>query len=197
MGCGVKNCWVRFWRDRYTRLVAIIALLFVTGRLGYSLSSSGDGSAWWATAYWDIFRNGPKNSFSWTGPAETFFFALLTWIGAELAALSGDPNVSKLQAAKDRIRELETSSDELKRYKMKDLGGDTFAYALRPECKGESEQDHLLCPGCYDKKIKGLLQRVGDSHTRPRSYRCVYCDARHTLGENPPLITSPDIKRRF
>src|SRR5690606_20042946 len=60
--------------------------------------------------------------------------------------------------ARDRLRELEAEVGVLKqweakadRYALRDYGGGTFAYELRPD-QANGEPIHRLCPKCFEDR---------------------------------------------
>jgi len=79
---------------------------------------------------------------------------------------------------------------ENNRYKLRDFGGKTFAYELDPE-KANGEEPHLLCPTCFQKKRKSIIQFTRKLGNGQDSYRCSPCNEYIYLGEakyepNPP-----------
>ena len=59
------------------------------------------------------------------------------------------------------IAEFENWETEKARYKLVDVGsaGGVFVFLLRPEASYEDEPPHFICPNCYQKRIKSILQR--------------------------------------
>jgi hypothetical protein len=64
----------------------------------------------------------------------------------------------------ERVRELETEVAEVKawetekqRYQLADVGLGSLAYVLKPEAQ-DAEPVHTICPGCYQKRKKSILQ---------------------------------------
>ena len=88
----------------------------------------------------------------------------------------------------DQVRDLERKlagfeawEAERKRYALTDFGGDTFAYALRPEA-ANGEPLHRLCPNCFEQRRKSILQfefRTGASQDK---YLCPSCKTEFEFG---------------
>jgi len=88
----------------------------------------------------------------------------------------------------ERVRELETKMAKLeawetekKRYALKDFGGNTFAYELKPEETG-SEPMHRICPKCYGNGHKSILQSHGKNAVRQDTYQCTECKTDYNFG---------------
>jgi hypothetical protein len=88
----------------------------------------------------------------------------------------------------DRIRDLEKQiadfdewKAEKKRYEMKEFGGGTIAYALKPSM-ANGEPLHNLCCKCYNNGKKGVLQSRGINAYRQQMVKCSECDADFALG---------------
>src|ERR1700722_4631396 len=92
----------------------------------------------------------------------------------------------------DRIGELEKEvagfekwDAEKERYKLTDFGGNTFAYALKPEAT-RGEPTHRICPNCYEKRVKSILQSKGRNAYSQEIYVCVACKTEFNLGHRTP-----------
>ena len=94
----------------------------------------------------------------------------------------------------ERVGELETEvagfekwEAEKERYQLTDFGGNTFAYALKPEA-ANGEPPHRLCPNCYQKRQKALLQFEFVSGVSGREkWKCPSCSSEFEFGHhNPP-----------
>lgn len=100
---------------------------------------------------------------------------------------------SDLQAAIERVRQLEAHQSERARYQLVEAahGRGVFAYRLRASGELTERQDepvHFLCQPCFDAGIKVIL--------RLSPNRCVLLcptEARHHLriAEDPPLDAMP------
>jgi hypothetical protein len=87
------------------------------------------------------------------------------------------------------IRQLETEVAEAKawdtekqRYQLSDVGLGSLAYTLRPEAQG-AEPAHAICPGCYQKGKKSILQH--DSELHFGLLRCHECGAKLRVESKP------------
>ena len=76
------------------------------------------------------------------------------------------------------------------RYQLKDYGGNTFAWELKADA-ANSEPIHRLCPACFSKRRKSILQfdlHTGASQDR---YDCPACKAEFDFGirrDRSPLM---------
>src|ERR1700676_1598778 len=77
----------------------------------------------------------------------------------------------------DRVGELEkevakfeTWDTEKKRYELKALRVDVFAYMLKPEARG-TEPPHWLCANCYENGKKSFFQWTAETVNARRVYR--------------------------
>jgi hypothetical protein len=80
-----------------------------------------------------------------------------------------------------RVASLETWDHEQARYNLKDFGGNTFAYELRPET-AHGEPIHRICPHCFQRKHKSILQFRGrDAFLRDMA-KCDACGSEFSFG---------------
>lgn len=95
-----------------------------------------------------------------------------TLLVAQNDALHAQQVQSKQSA---RIRELEQTIEEFEdweseraRYTLVDAGqvGGVFVYLLLEEAAHEDEPTHYICPACYQKRVKSILQRDKVQGTR-------------------------------
>lgn len=77
--------------------------------------------------------------------------------GAIAAQASQAQLLDDVRQLKARLADFENWSNEEKRYALTDFGGNTFAYLLRPEMSN-GEPMHRLCPVCFQRKNKSILQ---------------------------------------
>jgi hypothetical protein len=89
----------------------------------------------------------------------------------------------------ERLRDLEKQvvafedwKAEKQRYEMKDFGGGTIAYSLKPEM-ANGEPPHRLCSACYQQGKKGILQPIGMNAYRQEGVRCADCGKEFALGQ--------------
>jgi hypothetical protein len=89
-----------------------------------------------------------------------------------------------IERVRDFEKQLATFEDwdaEKKRYQMKDFGGGTIAYSLKPEM-ADGEPPHNLCSACYQNRKKGILQPMGINAYRQQMVKCAECNKDFTLG---------------
>ena len=67
------------------------------------------------------------------------------------------------------------------RYQLKDFGGATLAYELKPDCVN-GEPVHRICPACYQKDRKSLLQPTGRVFSAQAQWHCPECKADFLFG---------------
>lgn len=114
---------------------------------------------------------------------------ILSAQGSALA--SNQDQFALLQSVRDleaKVVEMENWAAEEKRYELKDFGGSTFAYVLKPEEPG-SRNDHRLCSACFENRHKSTLQNMGGTHQGRQKYWCPKCKSEFKLGafvEPPP-----------
>lgn len=75
----------------------------------------------------------------------------------------------------ERIKELEQTVAEYEkweaersRYSLVSVGrsGGVSVYLLRQDAAHEEEPPHYICPRCYERRVKSILQRDGESRLR-------------------------------
>jgi hypothetical protein len=88
----------------------------------------------------------------------------------------------------EQVRELEAQvvgfekwDAEAKRYKLTDFGGNTLAYALKPEATS-GEPPHRICPKCYEDKTKSILQYRTSTAFGQERYSCPNCKTDFDFG---------------
>ncbi|MBN8941937.1 MAG: hypothetical protein J0H01_20685 [Rhizobiales bacterium] len=87
------------------------------------------------------------------------------------------------------------------RYVLRDFGGGTYAYALRPG-EERDEPPHLLCARCFQAGGKSILQFVLPGRDGRRIFECHACGKQSCLGRAVPerfAATDPPepVVRRF
>ena len=65
-----------------------------------------------------------------------------------------------------QLVELVQWQEDKARYELHRLASGSLVYRIKPDCQG-AEPTHYLCPNCYSKNIKSVLQFGGykDSHS--------------------------------
>ena len=79
--------------------------------------------------------------------------------------------VQRIGKLEKEIADFKAWEAEAKRYQLTEVATRVFAYALKPEAQG-AEPPHWICPGCYQKHQKSILQgfesgAFGWSHACP------------------------------
>ncbi|RIX97177.1 hypothetical protein D3218_19140 [Aureimonas flava] len=106
--------------------------------------------------------------------------------GAMQAQLQIMELADQLRQAKARIDEDEAWKAVAARYKLADYGGNTFAYELRQELAQE-EPHHRICPTCFERRKRSILQFRHKGADRQDLYRCVACETDFWFGLAQPL----------
>ena len=93
--------------------------------------------------------------------------------------------VSELEA---EVAGFKTWEAEKQRYKLAQFVPGAVAYLLkRSEARGEP--GHALCPNCYQRGIKSILQSNGERMVVKHGYACPSCKAAiSTGGDEPPAF---------
>ena len=87
-------------------------------------------------------------------------------------ALINENNELKQELNKIRGWELEKS-----KYKLTEISEGTFIY-LYQNSNDSNEPTHAICPNCYSKNIKSILQKVPNTNNK---YRCPSCHLQVSL----------------
>jgi hypothetical protein len=92
----------------------------------------------------------------------------------------------------EHVRELEKEvagfekwDAEKERYRLTDFGGNSFAYALKPDA-ANGEPAHRICPNCYEKRQKAILQFKFRNARGREFWKCVNCDKEFEFGHPEP-----------
>lgn len=96
---------------------------------------------------------------------------------AQEAVGNARERLGDLQAEIDRMNDWTATAS---RYRLKDFGGQSFAYELIPD-KANGEPLHLTCPECFRTKNLSILQYDDTYHGRKR-YECLACGKKVMLG---------------
>jgi hypothetical protein len=67
--------------------------------------------------------------------------------------------IEAIAALKNRVAELEAWETEGQRYELCEISDGTFAYVVKEAMQGV-EPKHALCPACYQKRQKSILQSM-------------------------------------
>lgn len=80
---------------------------------------------------------------------------------------------SRIRELEAEVMKLENWKNEQQRYELKELAPGTLVYRLKPTMEN-GEPVHDLCPHCYQKGVKSILQKNGvDRHHH--SWLCPDC----------------------
>ena len=85
---------------------------------------------------------------------------------------------------------------EKQRYRLQQVDPGVVVYIVREEAATQDEPVHYLCPACYEKCKKSILQATPELRKRRRVHQCPECRAEFVFGyEAPPSRpdTAPDI----
>lgn len=98
-------------------------------------------------------------------------------LDAQSAAFSANDErtalIEKIRNLERTVAEIEAWETEKQRYDLKEVTARAFAYVLKPQAQG-SEPPHWICPSCYQKRQKSILQGQ-ESATFGWSHRCPSC----------------------
>jgi hypothetical protein len=93
--------------------------------------------------------------------------------------------VERVRELESKVASLEQWEAEKKRYALTDFGGSSFAYLLKPEA-ANGEPSHRICPTCYEKRQKSILQYRFRAATGRDKWRCNSCDRDLEFGHPQP-----------
>ena len=108
-------------------------------------------------------------------------------LGAQSAQAALVERVHELEA---KVTSFEKWEAEKQRYQLKDFGGGTFAYALKAD-KAGGEPAHCICPNCYQKGHKSILQIKGRNAFKQDMAKCAACETTFDLGPRQQPDMSP------
>jgi rubrerythrin len=91
-------------------------------------------------------------------------------IAAQAAESALADRVRELEA---QVREFEDWKAEKERYELVPLHDGALAYAIKPSMQGV-EPAHYICPSCYQKRVKSILQGV-TYHLGGHQLKCPVC----------------------
>jgi hypothetical protein len=87
-----------------------------------------------------------------------------------------DAVVEKAKELEQKLARFETWDEEKHRYELRELRRGAFAWVVKPECAG-GEPVHALCPACYERRTKSILQSNGEPQWTKHSWDCPNCNA--------------------
>ena len=96
--------------------------------------------------------------------------------------------VERIGDLEAKVASFEAWGAQKKRYELKDFGGDTFAYELKQSEAG-GEPAHRICPSCYEKQQRHVLQARGRNAFSQDIYRCPGCAHSFEFGHRQPPTT--------
>jgi len=96
--------------------------------------------------------------------------------------------VERVHDLEKEVAGFEKWEAEKQRYKLTDFGSNSFAYALKPEA-ANGEPPHRICPNCFEKRQKAILQFRFVSANRRERWKCTGCDTDFEFGHPQPLQT--------
>lgn len=96
---------------------------------------------------------------------------------AQEAVGNARDKLGALQAEIDRLNDWNAAAS---RYRLKDFGGQSFAYELIPD-KAAGDPLHLACPECFRNSKISILQ-YDDTYNGRKRYGCLGCGKHVMLG---------------
>jgi hypothetical protein len=102
-------------------------------------------------------------------------------LNAQSSALAAQSDqlglLEEVRGLKAKMAELEAWDAQKKRYALTDYGGGTFAYALKP-ASANGEPLHRICPACYEKGRRSVLQNHGRNAYHQEMASCPACETK-------------------
>jgi hypothetical protein len=89
--------------------------------------------------------------------------------------------MDKIRELEAQVRQFEAWEVEKRRYQLKDYGGNTFAYELRPDA-ANGEPIHRVCPTCFQQRRLDILQFHSQTSDRQDKYGCKACKMEFLFG---------------
>jgi hypothetical protein len=94
--------------------------------------------------------------------------------------------IEKIRELEHKVAVFENWETEKQRYALTDFGGGTFALVLKPD-KANGEPVHRLCPTCYEKGQKSILQfEFVSSLSGREKWKCHACNSEFEFGPRQP-----------
>jgi hypothetical protein len=94
--------------------------------------------------------------------------------------------VERVHDLEKEVAGFEQWETEKQRYTLTDFGANSFAYALKPEA-ANGQPSHRICPNCYEKRQKAILQYKFVSAARREMWKCSGCDKEFQFGHPQPF----------
>lgn len=82
---------------------------------------------------------------------------------------------------KRKVEAADVWTSTAQRYALKDYGGGTFAYELKPE-EARGDPIHKICPVCFEANKRSVLQFRGRTTSRQEMFRCMPCEHDYFFG---------------
>jgi hypothetical protein len=98
-------------------------------------------------------------------------------LDAQSKLLSAQAEYEKLAEVKrqleQKIMEYEKWDAEVARYKLQEIAGGIFVYALQSD-RAAGEPIHWLCPNCFNQRQKSILTKPVVDNTNYKCHRCSF-----------------------
>jgi hypothetical protein len=89
--------------------------------------------------------------------------------------------LERISELEKKVAGFEALEAQKNRYELKDFGGGTFAYTLK-ESEARGELAHRICPACYEKGHRSILQFDFRTHAQQDKYICPQCKTNFEFG---------------
>ena len=93
--------------------------------------------------------------------------SLIASVQAQNSSLTQEKN-----DLEQKIVSFEDWKGESARYQLQQIESGIVTYALK-ESMASGEPAHWLCPNCYGKRQKSILNRIGKTNTSDHHYKCL------------------------
>lgn len=104
-------------------------------------------------------------------------------LSAQQAAMDAQARLQRLEAELAARDDWDATAS---RYELKNYGGHTFAYELRPD-RANGEDVHRICPNCYQKRARSILQHRFRDASQREHFICPSCDKEFVFGVAVPI----------
>jgi hypothetical protein len=90
--------------------------------------------------------------------------------------------LQRIRELEEKMTKLQAWENEKQRYKLTDLGGETFVYELIPE-QAHGDPPHRICAKCFHDGRKSILHFLFRSRDDGAEwYECHACKERRSFG---------------